>query len=130
MKYNTGRRKSSSSRVFIKKGDGKIIINNIKINKYFFTKKLKLIIFQPFSVINDKNCTIKNFDFYITVKGGGIYAQAVSIRHAISKFLLSLNIEYRKKLRMWGFITRDSREVERKKYGFRKSRCKHQFSKR
>ncbi len=130
MKYNTGRRKSSSSRVFIKKGNGKVIVNNIEINKYFFMKKLQLIIFQPFNVINDKNCIIKNFDFYITVKGGGIFSQAVSIRYAISKFLLSLNSEYRTKLRTWGFITRDSREVERKKYGFRKSRCKHQFSKR
>ncbi len=129
MFYSTGRRKTSSSRVFMKKGKGDIYINNIKFNDYFVSNIRRKIIIQPFKVLKE-DFLLNNYDFYITVKGGGISSQVISIRHGISKVLLKFNNNFKKKLRLYGFITRDSRKVERKKYGLRKSRCRHQYSKR
>ncbi len=128
MYYSTGRRKTSSARVFMKDGIGKIYINNLLYKKYFFNKIMQKIIIQPFKVVDDFN--INKFDFFITVKGGGISSQSIAVRHGISRVLLKYNSNFKSKLRVYGFITRDSRKVERKKYGFRKSRCRSQYSKR
>ncbi len=128
-KYSTGRRKTSSARVFLKKGSGKILINNISLKHYFPYKKFRLVILYPFKVI-DRMKDLKIFDLYITVKGGGISSQSSAIRHGISRVLCLYDSSLRKKLKLEGLITRDSRKVERKKFGFKKSRCKPQFSKR
>ncbi len=131
MLYSTGRRKTSSARVFMKKGIGKIYINNLYFKKYIFCKIKRKIILFPFKVIKKYNNEIlNNFDFYITVKGGGISSQIIAIRHGISRVLLKYNVIFKKKLKLYKLITRDSREVERKKYGFMKSRRRHQYSKR
>ncbi|MFI4819190.1 MAG: 30S ribosomal protein S9 [Enterobacterales bacterium] len=124
--YATGRRKSSSARVFIKKGKGIIIINNNSIENYFNLKSSINTIYQPLNLFK----ILKKIDLYITVKGGGTTGQSEAIRHGISRALIKYNKNYRKELRKEGFITRDSRIVERKKVGLRKSRCKPQFSKR
>ncbi len=129
MIYSTGRRKTSSARVFMNEGNGKFLVNNINFKKYFVSKIRQLVIFYPFKIINDYSY-INNFNFYITVKGGGISSQAVAIRHAITRILLKCDTNLRIVLKSAGLITRDSRKVERKKYGFRKSRCRHQYSKR
>ncbi len=127
--YSTGRRKTSSARIFMKKGEGIIKINKLLFNKYFFLNKHRLIIMKPFLIVKD-NKYINNFNYYITVKGGGISSQSIAIRHGISRILLKYNNNLKNILRNWGFITRDSRKVERKKYGLIKSRSKHQYSKR
>ncbi|CAL4322327.1 30S ribosomal protein S9 [Buchnera aphidicola (Periphyllus testudinaceus)] len=124
--YGTGRRKSSSARVFLKNGNGKIFINKIKLEKYFSRKTACMIIKQPLQLINMDS----KFDFYITVKGGGISGQAGAIRQGITRALIKYDNTLLKELRKSGFVTRDSRQVERKKVGFRKSRRKPQFSKR
>ncbi len=127
--YSTGRRKTSSARVFMNVGKGKFIINGLVLEEYFKDRIKQLVVLYPFKVINDYSY-IEKFNFYITVKGGGISSQAVSIRHGITRVLLKYNNELRVVLKHAGLITRDSREVERKKYGFRKSRCRPQYSKR
>lgn len=124
--YGTGRRKSSSARVFIKKGNGNILINKIKIEKYFSRSTSKMIILQPLNLFNFTD----KIDMYITVKGGGISGQAGAIRHGISRALIKYDSNLRLELRKLGFLTRDSRKVERKKVGFRKARRSPQFSKR
>ncbi len=127
MLYSTGRRKTSSARVFMKEGNGNIFVNKINFRKYFIFIIMQKIILQPFFVVDN---FFNKFDFYITVKGGGIYGQAVAIRHGISRVILKYDLSLRSKLKIYGFLTRDSRSVERKKYGFRKSRCRPQYSKR
>ncbi len=127
--YSTGRRKTSSARIFMRKGKGIIKINNLLYDKYFFLFKHRLIIMNPFTILKDKKY-INKFDYYITVKGGGISSQSIAIRHGISRVLLKYDNTLRGILKIWGFITRDSRKVERKKYGLIKSRSKHQYSKR
>ncbi|WP_343191807.1 30S ribosomal protein S9 [Buchnera aphidicola] len=124
--YGTGRRKTSSARIFLKIGNGKIFINKKKLNNYFKRNTLRTIVLQPTSIlnINDK------FDFIITVKGGGISSQANAIRQGISKSLIEYDNIFKTKLKKAGFVTRDSRKVERKKFGLRKARKKPQFSKR
>ncbi len=129
MYYGTGRRKTSSARIFMKKGKGNIFINYILLNNYYIEKINRIIIMQPFRVLSE-DFLYKNYDFLITVKGGGISSQVIAIRHGISRLLLKFNSSFKKKLRLYGFITRDSRKVERKKYGLRKSRSRHQYSKR
>lgn len=124
--YGTGRRKSSSARVFLKIGKGKIIINKKLLEKYFSRKTACMIIKQPLHVIDMEN----KFDFYITVKGGGTSGQAGAIRQGITRALIQYDNSLLKELRKCGFVTRDSRKVERKKVGFRKSRRRPQFSKR
>ncbi len=127
--YSTGRRKTSSARVFMKEGKGIIMINNLSLDKYFFLNKHRLIIMKPFLVLKD-NKYINSFDYYITVKGGGISSQSIAIRHGISRVLLKYDNFLKSILKKLGFLTRDSRKVERKKYGLIKSRSKHQYSKR
>ncbi|WP_343187641.1 30S ribosomal protein S9 [Buchnera aphidicola (Periphyllus koelreuteriae)] len=124
--YGTGRRKSSSARVFLKIGNGKIVVNKIKLEEYFSRKTACMIIKQPLKLVKMKD----KFDFYITVKGGGISGQAGAIRQGIARALIKYDNSLLKELRKSGFVTRDSRQVERKKVGFRKSRRKPQFSKR
>ncbi|MCR3754956.1 MAG: 30S ribosomal subunit protein S9 [Candidatus Westeberhardia cardiocondylae] len=124
--YGTGRRKRSSARVFIKNGNGKAIVNNKKINEYFKRKTLNTIIYQPLNALNIK----KNFNMYITVKGGGTSGQAGAIRHGITRALVQYNKQFYHDLKKMGFITRDSRQVERKKIGLHKARRHPQFSKR
>ncbi|CAL4321823.1 30S ribosomal protein S9 [Buchnera aphidicola] len=124
--YGTGRRKSSSARIFLKTGVGNIIVNKKKIKHYFSRKTSYMVITQPINVTN----MINKLDFYITVKGGGISGQAGAIRQGITRALIKYDISFSKILKKFGFITRDSRQVERKKVGFRKSRRRPQFSKR
>lgn len=125
-KYATGRRKTSSARVFIKEGNGKILINKKSLEKYFPRETSRMIVLQPLQLFNINN----KFDLYITVKGGGISGQAGAIRHAISRALVNQDESFHIKLKKNGLLTRDSRKVERKKVGLRKSRRSPQYSKR
>ena len=124
--YATGRRKSSVARVWIKSGSGKIIINKSSIGDYFSRAVLEMIVNQPFNATK----TLGHFDVFCTVKGGGLSGQAGAIRHGISRALDLFEPEMHKALRQGGFLTRDSRTVERKKYGRAKARKRFQFSKR
>ncbi|VAX76645.1 30S ribosomal protein S9 [Buchnera aphidicola] len=124
--YGTGRRKSSSARVFLRKGEGNIIVNKRPLKEYFGRKTSYMIVQQPLNTIK----MLFFFDFYITVKGGGISSQAGAIRQGITRALIEYDSTLRESLRKEGFVTRDSRKVERKKFGLRKSRKKPQFSKR
>lgn len=124
--YGTGRRKSSSARVFLRPGTGQIVVNKRLLNDYFGRETSCMIVCQPLILTN----MINNFDIYITVKGGGISGQAGAIRQGITRALIDYNQLLRSELRKSGFVTRDSRQVERKKVGFRKSRKRIQFSKR
>ncbi|MFI4853213.1 MAG: 30S ribosomal protein S9 [Candidatus Makana argininalis] len=124
--YATGRRKSSSARVFIKNGKGIIVVNKCNPESYFNLKSSINVIYQPLNLFK----ILKKIDLYITVKGGGTTGQSEAIRHGISRALIKYNNTFKKELRKSGFITRDSRRVERKKFGLRKARCKPQFSKR
>ncbi|QCI26828.1 30S ribosomal protein S9 [Buchnera aphidicola (Thelaxes californica)] len=124
--YGTGRRKSSSARVFLEKGNGKILINKRTIETYFQKETARMIILQPLLVVD----MIKNINLYITVTGGGISGQAGAVRQGIARALIQYDSAFRIKLRKAGLVTRDSRQVERKKVGLRKARKKPQFSKR
>tara|TARA_B100000029_G_C17155728_1_gene807710 strand:+ start:34 stop:498 length:465 start_codon:yes stop_codon:yes gene_type:complete len=124
--YATGKRKNSIARVWLKKGDGKISINGKSIDKYFSRPVLKMIVNQPLEVIQ----SIGSFDVTATVKGGGLSGQAGALRHGISKALSLYDTGFRPALKKIGFITRDSRVVERKKSGLAKARRSYQFSKR
>ena len=125
--YGTGRRKSSVARVRVyENGTGSIIINGRDIDDYFGLDTLKLIVHQPL-VSTD---TIGKVDIICTVKGGGVTGQAGAIRHGISRALLGVNAEYRATLKAAGFLTRDPRMKERKKYGLKAARRAPQFSKR
>ncbi|QCI16630.1 30S ribosomal protein S9 [Buchnera aphidicola (Aphis craccivora)] len=124
--YGTGRRKSSSARVFLRPGKGQIVVNKRLLNDYFGRETSCMIVCQPLILTDMMN----NFDIYITVKGGGISGQAGAIRQGITRALIDYNQLFRSELRKSGFVTRDSRQVERKKVGFRKSRKRIQFSKR
>lgn len=124
--YGTGRRKSSVARVKLYKGTGKITINGRDINEYFGLETLKLIVRQPLALTNN----LENFDIVCTVAGGGVTGQAGAIRHGISRALLIFNPELRPELKKEGFLTRDPRMKERKKYGLKAARRAPQFSKR
>ncbi len=124
--YGTGRRKTSTARVFLKPGTGKITVNNRELGDYFGRVTAQMVVRQPFELTQ----TGEQFDAYITVAGGGGSAQAGAIRHGITRALLTYNEEFRKPLREAGYVTRDAREVERKKVGLRKARRRPQFSKR
>ncbi len=124
--YGTGRRKSSSARVFLRSGTGQIVVNKRLLNDYFGRETSCMIVCQPLILTE----MINNFDIYITVKGGGISGQAGAIRQGITRALINYDQLLRGELRKSGFVTRDSRKVERKKVGFRKSRKRIQFSKR
>jgi len=124
--YATGKRKNASARVWIKKGKGKITINGRPVEKFFARPVLRMIINQPF----DATKTLNEFDVTATCKGGGLSGQAGAVRHGISKALDLYNPDHHTVLRREGFLTRDSRVVERKKYGKAKARRSFQFSKR
>ena len=122
----TGRRKESIARVRLMAGKGEITVNGKKLDEYFGTEILKVIVNQPFAVTN----TVGKYDVIIKVTGGGYTGQAGAIRHGISRALLEANSEFRPALKANGFLTRDPRMKERKKYGLKKARKAPQFSKR
>ena len=124
--YATGRRKDAVARVWIKPGKGKITINSRELENYFPRPVLRMVINQPFEVTNREG----QFDVICTVSGGGLSGQAGAVRHGISQALTLFEPELRPTLKKGGFLTRDSRVVERKKYGRRKARRSFQFSKR
>ena len=124
--YGTGRRKTSKARVYLRPGSGTILINNRPIDEYFGRETARMIVRQPLDLVelNDK------FDISVSVRGGGGSGQAGAIRHGISRALLHYDETLRPALRKAGFLTRDAREVERKKVGLRKARKRPQYSKR
>jgi len=124
--YSTGRRKSSAARVFMKRGDGNITINNRTLEQYFGRETGRMVVRQPLETVE----LLGQMDINITVKGGGITGQAGAIRHGITRALIEYDESLRKPLRQAGFVTRDAREVERKKVGLHKARKRPQFSKR
>ncbi len=124
--YGTGRRKSSVARVYLTAGKGEITINGRTIDDYFGTEILKTIVRQPLVVTDTEG----KFDIKVTVKGGGTTGQAGAVRHGISRALLEADADYRPALKKEGFLTRDPRMKERKKYGLKKARRAPQFSKR
>lgn len=124
--YGTGRDKTSTARVFMCKGTGQTIINNRSLEHFFGNPSSRMIVMQPLHAVDMLN----NFNFIITVNGGGFSGQADAIRLGIARALLEFNIELKPILRKHGFLTRDKRKVERKKYGLRKARKKEQYSKR
>ncbi len=124
--YGTGRRKSSIARVRLVEGSGKITINGKDINEFFGLETLKVIVRQPLSVTN----TTDKYDVICSVQGGGFTGQAGAIRHGIARALNEANSEFRPTLKANGFLTRDPRMKERKKYGLKKARKAPQFSKR
>jgi len=124
--YSTGRRKSSSARVFMRRGDGNITINNRALEQYFGRETGHMVVRQPLETVE----LLGQMDFNITVKGGGISGQAGAIRHGITRALIVYDESLRRPLRKAGFVTRDAREVERKKVGLHKARKRPQFSKR
>ena len=127
IEYNaTGRRKESIAQVFMKPGTGNIIINKKPLNRYFPYETMKMIIQQPLNVV----AVTGKYDITVRVKGGGYSGQAAAIRHGISRALLSVNSDFRGKLKKEGLLTRDPRAVERKKYGQKGARARFQFSKR
>lgn len=124
--YGTGRRKTSTARVFITAGTGTITINDRTLDNYFGRPVARMIVRQPLELVGMTD----KFDVNVTVAGGGSFGQAGAIRHGLTRALMEYNEELRSALRKAGYVTRDSREVERKKVGLRKARKKPQFSKR
>lgn len=121
-----GRRKNSTARVFLARGSGNITINNRTLEQYFGRETGRMIVRQPLEKVK----MVDNFDIKVTVKGGGISGQAGAIRHGITRALIEYDETLRKTLRQAGFVTRDAREVERKKIGLHKARKRPQYSKR
>ena len=124
--YGTGRRKSSTARVFLRPGTGNITVNSRALDEYFGRETECMVVRQPLELVE----MTEKFDLYITVKGGGSNGQAGAIRHGITRALMQYDETLRPSLRAAGYVTRDAREVERKKVGLRKARKKPQFSKR
>ena len=124
--YGTGRRKTSVARVRLVPGEGNVLVNGRTIAEYFGRKTLELIVKQPLNLTE----TIGKYDVLIKVAGGGPSGQAGAVRHGISRALLLVDAEYRPSLKKAGFLTRDPREKERRKYGLKKARKASQFSKR
>lgn len=124
--YGTGRRKEAVARVWVKPGSGNIVVNDRKMFDYFARPVLQTLILHPFSIAN----RIGRYDVYCTVCGGGLSGQAGAIRHGISRALAEYEPDLRGSLKVGGMLTRDSRAVERKKYGRMKARRRFQFSKR
>ena len=124
--YGTGRRKTSSARVFLKSGGGDITVNKRPLDQYFGREVARMIVRQPLELVE----LIEKFDINVTVAGGGSFGQAGAIRHGITRALIEYDESLRGPLRKAGYVTRDAREVERKKVGLRKARKKPQFSKR
>ncbi|BBP46733.1 30S ribosomal protein S9 [Thiosulfatimonas sediminis] len=124
--YGTGRRKSSVARVFLRAGSGKMVVNGRDITEYFARETDLMVINQPLQATE----SLEQFDAYITVVGGGTTGQAGAIRHGLARALVTFSEENRPALRARGLLTRDARQVERKKVGLRKARRRPQFSKR
>jgi small subunit ribosomal protein S9 len=124
--YGTGRRKSSVARVFLKAGSGKIVVNDKPVDEYFSRETGRMIVRQPL-VLTDN---IGKFDIMVNVAGGGESGQAGAVRHGITRALIDLDAGMKPVLKQAGLVTRDAREVERKKVGFHKARRRKQFSKR
>ncbi len=124
--YGTGRRKHATARVFLRPGAGAIQVNSRPLDDYFKRESLKLLIRQPLLITE----TASKFDVHVRIDGGGMAGQAGAIRHGLSRALVEYNKELRGKLKEAGFLTRDSRIKERKKYGQRGARARFQFSKR
>ena len=124
--YSTGRRKSSSARVFLQRGSGNIMINEKPLDQYFGRETGRMIVRQPLETVNMAH----DFDIKVTVIGGGITGQAGAIRHGITRALIDYDASLKSVLSQAGFVTRDAREVERKKVGLHSARRAKQFSKR
>ncbi len=124
--YGTGRRKTSTARVFIAQGSGSITVNDRPLDEYFGREVARMIVRQPLELVEMTD----KFDIKVTVKGGGSFGQAGAIRHGLTRALMQYDESLRSPLRAEGYVTRDAREVERKKVGLRKARKKPQFSKR
>jgi small subunit ribosomal protein S9 len=124
--YATGRRKEATARVWLKAGTGLVTVNGRDINNYFGRETSKMVLFQPLEMLEHKG----KIDLTVNVKGGGLSGQAGAIRHGISRALCAFNPEFRPALKKAGFLTRDARAVERKKYGQPGARRRFQFSKR
>jgi small subunit ribosomal protein S9 len=124
--YGTGRRKTSTARVFMQPGKGSITINNRPLDTFFGRKTAQMIVRQPLELMQLTDA----FDIKVTVKGGGTTGQAGAIRHGLTRALMQYDESFRPALRKAGFVTRDAREVERKKVGLRKARRATQYSKR
>ena len=124
--YGTGRRKTSTARVFLTKGNGNITVNDRPLATFFGRKTAQMIVRQPLELMN----VVDTFDVNVTVKGGGTTGQAGAIRHGLTRALMQYDESMRPTLRKAGFVTRDAREVERKKVGLRKARRATQYSKR
>ena len=124
--WATGRRKEATAQVRIRKGNGKVMVNKREFDEYFPVEQLRGFIQQPLQITD----YVDGFDIMITVKGGGAVGQAGAIRHGITRALIEYSEELRSPLRKAGYVTRDAREVERKKVGLRKARKRPQYSKR
>jgi small subunit ribosomal protein S9 len=124
--YSTGRRKTSTARVYLRKGSGAITVNKRPLDTYFGRETARMIVRQPLETTNMSD----SFDITVTVRGGGMSGQAGAIRHGITRALMEYDNELRSPLRRAGFVTRDARQVERKKVGLHKARRAPQFSKR
>ena len=124
--YSTGRRKTSAARVFLRRGTGNITINGKPLDDYFGRETGRMVVRQPLETVQ----RIEDFDIAVTVRGGGISGQAGAIRHGITRALIEYDETLRRPLRTAGFVTRDAREVERKKVGLHKARKRPQYSKR
>ncbi len=124
--YGTGRRKSAVARVFMKPGKGDIVVNNKPVDEFFSRETGRMIVRQPLTLTE----TLTKFDIMVNVIGGGESGQAGAVRHGITRALIDYNAEFKPVLKQAGLVTRDAREVERKKVGLRKARRRKQFSKR
>jgi small subunit ribosomal protein S9 len=124
--YSTGRRKTSSARVFMQRGAGNITVNGRPVDEYFGRETGRMVVRQPLETVSMAH----DFDIMVTVSGGGNTGQAGAIRHGITRALIDYDETLRRPLRVAGFVTRDAREVERKKVGLRKARKRPQYSKR
>jgi len=124
--YGTGRRKTSSARVFIRPGEGRVIVNGLPLDKYFGRETARMVVRQPLKVVDRQD----TFDIHVTVQGGGNTGQAGAIRHGLARALITYDESFRLPLRKAGYVTRDAREVERKKVGLHKARKRPQYSKR
>ncbi|MDH5434268.1 MAG: 30S ribosomal protein S9 [Gammaproteobacteria bacterium] len=124
--YGTGRRKSSTARVYLRPGKGDVVVNQLPLDKYFGRETSRMVVRQPLELTE----MLDKFDAYITVRGGGDTGQAGAIRLGITRALIEYDGEMRPALRKAGYVTRDAREVERKKVGLHKARKRPQFSKR
>lgn len=126
VQYGTGRRKTSTARVFLRRGTGNITVNGRSLDEYFGRETARMVVRQPLETANALN----DFDVSVTVRGGGGTGQAGAIRHGIARALIEYDETLRRPLRQAGFVTRDAREVERKKIGLHKARKRPQYSKR